>query len=107
VQESAVWRSLLVQGRRRGVTTLVVSADTDPADIRRYVRAYALEDLPMLYDRRGRIYETFRIQSVPAYLLLDGQGRLIDRDLALAAPEDGGPEERASSILAAALAAAG
>jgi peroxiredoxin len=107
VQEGAVWRSLLAQGRQQGVATFVVAADADPEEIRRYVKAYALQDLPMLYDRAGKVFEGFHLRSVPAYLLLDDEGRLIYRDLSPAAPEDEDPEERAAAILAAALAAAG
>jgi len=79
LEEAKVWRALVKARPRRHVRTFVVTADFSLEDIRRYVRLYDLDDLPVLYDPQGRVSAHFKVQMVPQYLLFDPRGKLIDR----------------------------
>lgn len=104
VDESEFWRVVRKVGQRRGVKTFLVTTDTTAEELRRYVQAYGIGDLPLLYDPRGGLGERFKVDTVPQYLLFDSRGRLLHREIGGVEPE-ADLEERALSILAAAGAA--
>jgi peroxiredoxin len=103
--EVPVWRSLAAQGKELGVRTVVVTTDTDLAAIRRYVEAYEIADLPVLYDPAGKVFEKFQIQLLPQYILFNRRGKVLHRALGYSGVQGFEPAERAAAILAAAQAA--
>lgn len=99
VEEGEAWRDLTALGRQRNVRVFAVTANASPEEIRRFAKANAVEDLPILYDPAGKLFERFRVEGVPQYLLFDRQGRMVYRSVGDSAPQGFTPHQRAQEIL--------
>jgi hypothetical protein len=97
--EAAVWRNLT--SRSNGVHTFVVSMESKPEEVGRYVEAYGLSDLSVLYDgEENAVLKAFNIHIMPQYLVFDLQRKLIHRDLGYISAKNLSARERADAILA-------
>lgn len=99
VDEGEAWRDLAALGRQRDVRVFAVTANASPDEIRQFAKANAIEDLPILYDPAGKLFERFRVEGVPQYLLFDRQGRMVYRSIGDSAPQGFTPRKRAQEIL--------
>jgi hypothetical protein len=71
-------------------------------EVRRYVEAYKLGDLQVVYDTKVQgVFRAFNIHILPQYLVFDAQGTVIHRDLGFTSAKNVSSRERAESILAA------
>lgn len=100
--EAPVWKTLSREGAAHRTRMFLVSADSNIQDIRRYLAAYDLSGVTTVYDPKGKILESFKIELMPQYLLFDRNGRLIHREVGYSKATGVDPEKRAGRILAAA-----
>ncbi|RMG54696.1 MAG: TlpA family protein disulfide reductase [Acidobacteria bacterium] len=101
-EDAEPWRALVKRGRQNHVTTFIISVDDDPIRIERFIQAYDVGELPVLYDPDGQCAKNFKIHFVPQYLLFDNHGRLVKRWLGLTQVHSRSVDERVRSMLAAA-----
>jgi len=100
--EAEIWRHLAAAGRTGNVRAYVVSADSKVAEVQKYVQELGLQDVPMLYDPHGKVYEHFKLQLLPQYLVFDSYGKLLRREMGYAAAQGIRPEDRTQALLSAA-----
>jgi peroxiredoxin len=98
VGETEAWRELTLRGRERHVRVFLVTAGAPPREIQRYVKANGVEDLAILHDPTGKLFERFHIVGVPEYLYFDRYGRLLYRSVGDSAPQGFTPQQRAETI---------
>ena len=57
---------------------VAVSIDDDPALVTAFRDRYRM-DFPILLDRDQRVYKTYQTMGVPESLLIDRDGRIVER----------------------------
>lgn len=98
-EEAELWKNLVARGEQRDTAAFFVATDTDPRAISGFLEANGLSGMPVLYDPKGNVFEHFKIQFLPQYLLFDATGKLIHRDLGYTGARGLEPAERARKIL--------
>jgi len=101
-KEAEVWRRLMAAGKAGHVRAYIVSADSKTAEVDQYAKALGLRDLPVLYDPHGKVYEHFKLQLLPQYLVFDSHGKLLRREMGYSEVLGIRPEDRTRTLLNAA-----
>lgn len=78
-RDSEFWKASAEEAHRRGVAFYLISIDTEPSDLKRFVQAYEVDNLPILFDPQHKAQQTFKIELVPQYILLTAEGKVIKR----------------------------
>jgi peroxiredoxin len=99
VDEGDDFRELVARAAERNVRVFLVTGNEAPAAIGRYAKANGIEDLPILHDPSGKVFERFHLVGVPEYLYFDAGGRLLNRSVGDSAPQGFTPRQRAETIL--------
>lgn len=99
--EAEVWRALRDASREQPFEFSMLIRDSRPEQIRPFVQANDLGDLPVLYDPQGRVFARYGISEVPQYVLVDRSGQVLLRLTGESAAQGIRPEDRVQSVLAA------
>ena len=74
-----LWRDLKDESAKRGVAFFIIDAGSDNEALKKFVAAYKLEALPVLFDPDHRIGPALKINFVPSYFLFASDGRVLHR----------------------------
>lgn len=78
-EDERFWKDLLNEIGDKNVKFYVISIDSDQAKVQTFARAYDFENLPVLFDPQKQALNAFKIQFVPQYVLLTGNGKVVTR----------------------------
>lgn len=77
--DSELWRDLSAESVNRKQAFYLINVGDDEANIRKFVEAYNLGDVPVLFDPEQRVGKNFKVGFVPQYLLLTSDGQVLKR----------------------------
>jgi thiol-disulfide isomerase/thioredoxin len=63
--------------KQKPFVLLGVSGDRDEATVREYLISEPGESWPQTWDQGGKLNRLFRVNSLPTFVLLDGEGRIV------------------------------
>jgi len=75
-QDAQFWKDLRQEISKKAVAFYVISLDVDRERVEKFVKAYSLGDLPILFDPQREALTSFNIHFVPQYILLTREGRV-------------------------------
>lgn len=79
VQDEPFWKDLHKEISEKNTAFYLISIDMDRARVEGMVKAYELQDLPVLFDPQKLAFNAFKITFVPQYVLLEPGGRVMAR----------------------------
>lgn len=78
-RDAELWRDLNQEAMRRGASFYVIDVSDERAEIERFVAAYNLQQLSILFDPTRKIGPQLKVSFVPQYILFDGNGQVLHR----------------------------
>ena len=78
-RDAELWRDLNQEAARRGASFYLVNVSDDRAEIERFVTAYNLQQLSILFDPTRKVGPQLKVGFVPQYILFNGSGRVLRR----------------------------
>jgi peroxiredoxin len=79
VIDSDLWKDLSAEGPKRNVAFYLVNVGDNQETVKKFVAAYKLDSLPVLFDLQQKVGPSLKINFVPQYVLLSAGGRVIKR----------------------------
>lgn len=78
-QDAELWKDLNRVASERGVAFYLISVGDDTAEMERFISAYRLSELPILFDPDNRVGRELKVGIVPQYILLTSKGEVLKR----------------------------
>jgi len=78
-RDAELWQDLNQEAARRGASFYLVNVSDDRAEIERFVTAYHLQQLSILFDPTGKVGPQLKVGFVPQYILFNGSGQVLRR----------------------------
>ncbi len=78
-RDADFWKLAAREAEKKNVAMYLLSIDSDINDVRKFVDSFGLTNIPVVYDRHGEANSNLKINIVPQYVLLTGEGRVLDR----------------------------
>ena len=73
------WRDLKEESNKRAVAFYIIDVGDDTEALKKFISAYKLETLPILFDPTHRVGPDLRINFVPTYVLFAKDGQVLHR----------------------------
>jgi peroxiredoxin len=78
-RDAGLWRDLYKETANRAIAFYLVNVGDERAEIEKFVAAYELQQLPVLFDPAHKVGPYLRVGFVPQYVLFDHNGRVRHR----------------------------
>jgi peroxiredoxin len=78
-RDAELWQDLNQEAARRGASFYLVNVSDDRAEIERFVTAYNLQQLSILFDPTRKVGPQLKVGFVPQYILFNGSGQVLRR----------------------------
>ena len=78
-QDAELWKDLNRAAAERGVAFYLINVGDDAAELERFVAAYRLGELPVLFDPAQRVGRQLKVGFLPQYVLLTSKGEVLKR----------------------------
>jgi peroxiredoxin len=77
--DAGLWRDLNVESTKRGKAFYLIDVGNDRDALAKFATAHNLANVPILFDDRGRVGSTLKVNIVPQYLLVARDGKVLHR----------------------------
>jgi peroxiredoxin len=74
-----LWKDLKEESTKRNTAFFIVDVGSDHEALKKFIVAYQLQNLPILFDPNHKVGPALKINFVPAYLLFVNDGRVLHR----------------------------
>ena len=78
-RDAELWQDLNQEAARRGASFYLVNVSDERAEIERFVAAYNLQQLSILFDPTHKVGPQLKVGFVPQYILFNGNGQVLRR----------------------------
>lgn len=78
-RDAGLWRDLYTETANQDIAFYLVNVSDERAEIEKFVTAYDLQQLPVLFDPAHKVGPYLGIGFVPQYILFDNKGRVRHR----------------------------
>lgn len=78
-RDAELWQDLNHEAARRGASFYLINVSDERAEIDRFVAAYNLQQLSILFDPTHKVGPQLKINFVPQYILFNGSGEVLHR----------------------------
>lgn len=78
-QDAELWQDLNQEAARRGAGFYLVNVSDERAEIARFIAAYNLQQLSILFDPTQKVGPKLKVGFVPQYILFNGNGQVLRR----------------------------
>ena len=78
-RDAELWQALNQEAPRRDASFYVINVSEERAEIERFVAAYNLQQLSILFDPTHKVGPKLKIGFVPQYILFNGNGQVLRR----------------------------
>lgn len=78
-RDTELWQDLNHEAARRGASFYLVNISDDRAEIERFVTAYNLQQLSILFDPTHKVGPQLKVGFIPQYILFNGNGQVLRR----------------------------
>ena len=79
VRNLELWKDLSRESTRRGTAFYLVAVADEPSELERFISAYQLQELPLLYDPNQKVGAQLKVGFVPQYVLFTRSGQVVHR----------------------------
>jgi peroxiredoxin len=77
--DAGLWRDLNVESTKRGKAFYLIDVGNDRDALAKFATAHNLVNVPILFDDRGKVGSTLKVNIVPQYLLVARDGQVLHR----------------------------
>ena len=93
-RDAELWQELDKEAARRNARFYLIDVTDDRAEVERFVAAYNLQQLSILFDPAHKVGPQLKVGFVPQYILFNGNGQVLHRwDGIRQYDKNGGPEQ--------------
>lgn len=78
-RDAELWQELNKEAARRDASFYLISVSDERAEVERFVSAYNLQQLSILYDPTHKVGPELRVGFVPQYILFNRDGQVLHR----------------------------
>jgi peroxiredoxin len=78
-RDAQLWQDLTQEAVRRNAGFYIINVSDERADIERFVRAYNLQQLSVLFDPTHKVGPRLKVGFVPQYILFNRDGQVLHR----------------------------
>ena len=78
-RDAELWQALNQEAPRRDASFYVINVSEGRAEIERFVAAYNLQQLSILFDPTHKVGPQLKVGFVPQYILFNGNGQVLRR----------------------------
>ena len=78
-RDAELWQDLNQEAVRRGAGFYLIDVSDERAEIERFVVAYNLQQLSVLFDPTRKVGPQLKVGFVPQYILFNGKGQVLHR----------------------------
>ena len=78
-RDAELWQELKQEALRRDAGFYLIDVSDDRPEIERFVAAYKLEQLSVLFDPTRKVGPQLKVGFVPQYILFNGKGQVLHR----------------------------
>lgn len=78
-RDAELWQDLNREAARRGAVFYLINVSDERAEIERFVAAYHLQQLSVLFDPSHKVGPQLKVGFVPQYILFNGNGQVLRR----------------------------
>ena len=78
-RDAELWQDLKQEAVRRGAGFYLIDVSDDRPEIERFVVAYNLQQLSVLFDPTRKVGPQLKVGFVPQYILFNGKGQVLHR----------------------------
>ena len=78
-RDAELWQDLNQEAARRGASFYLINVSDERAEIERFVAAYNLQQLSILFDPTHKVGPQLKVGFVPQYILFSANGQVLRR----------------------------
>ena len=78
-RDAELWQDLSQEAVRRGAGFYLIDVSDERSEIERFVVAYNLQQLSVLFDPTRKVGPQLKVNFVPQYILFNGKGQVLHR----------------------------
>ena len=78
-RDAELWQDLNQEAARRGASFYLINVSDERAEIERFVTAYNLQQLSILFDPTHKVGPQLKVGFVPQYILFSANGQVLRR----------------------------
>ena len=78
-RDAELWHELNKEAAKRDASFYLVNVSDERAEVERFVAAYNLQQLPILFDPTHKVGPQLKVGFVPQYILFDRSGEVLHR----------------------------
>lgn len=78
-RDAELWRDLNQEAAKRGASFHLINVGDERAELERFVAAYNLQPLSVLFDPTNKVGPQLKVSFVPQYILFSGSGQVLRR----------------------------
>jgi peroxiredoxin len=78
-RDAELWQELNKEAAKKDASFYLINVSNERAEVERFVAAYNLQQLPILFDPTHKVGPQLKVGFVPQYILFDQTGQVLHR----------------------------